>query len=235
MIYDLGMRRVYLLMIIMLAACHGYGQLIDSNNVTMQIKAEMDYLEYLPPGYALQNNWPLMIFLHGSGERGTDLQRVKIHGPLKVAQEMLLPFVIIAPQCREKQSWSAELLTGFLVTILNSYSIDTKRIYVTGLSMGGTGTWELAKRSPELITAIAPICGRGSPMNICNLKDMPVWAFHGAKDEIVPLSFSTTVISQLKECGGNARLTIYPEAGHDSWTETYDNPELYEWFLKQTK
>jgi predicted peptidase len=235
MIYDWGMRRVYLIFIIMLVVLQGFAQLIDSNNVSMQIKTEMDYLEYLPPGYVLQDKWPLILFLHGSGERGTDLQRVKIHGPLKVAQEMLLPFVIIAPQCREKQSWSAELLTGFLATILNYYPIDPARVYVTGLSMGGTGTWELAKRSPDLVTAIAPICGRGSPMNICNLKNMPVWAFHGAKDQIVPLHYSTATINKLKECGGNAKLTIYPDAGHDSWTITYDNPELYEWFLEQTK
>jgi predicted peptidase len=203
--------------------------------VQIEIKAEMDYLEYLPPGYALEDKWPLILFLHGSGERGTDLQLVKKHGPLKVAQEMLLPFVIIGPQCHEKQSWSAELLTAFLLTIMNSYAIDPSRVYVTGLSMGGTGTWELAKRSPGLITAIAPICGRGSVMNICNLEEMPVWVFHGAKDKIVPLQYSTFMVDKLKECGGNAKLTVYPDKEHDSWTETYENPRLYEWFLEQVK
>jgi len=195
----------------------------------------MNFLEYLPRGYMLEGNWPLILFLHGSGERGDDLSLVKKHGPLQVAQEMLLPFVIIAPQCPDGQSWSAELLNAFLLTILNRYSIDQGRVYVTGLSMGGTGTWELAKRNPEIITAIAPICGRGSVMNICKLKDMPVWAFHGAKDEIIPLHYSTNTVNELKKCGGIARLTIYPDALHDCWTETYEDHKLYEWFLEHQK
>jgi len=229
------MKRFILIVAVVLIGQVGFAQIIDTNGIQVKIQAEMNFLEYLPRGYVYEANWPLIIFLHGAGECGNDLSLVKVHGPLKVAQEMLLPFVIIAPQCPEGQSWSAELLNAFLHTILNGYSIDPGRVYITGLSMGGTGTWELAKRCPEKISAIAPICGRGSEMNICNLKDVPVWAFHGAKDEIIPLHYSTNTVNKLKKCGGNAKLTIYPDVAHDSWTETYENPQLYDWFLEQTK
>ena len=109
------------------------------------------------------------------------------------------------------------------------------RIYVTGLSMGGYGTWDLATRYPNRFAAIAPICGGGEPARACTVKHLPVWAFHGAKDEVVPLEQSQAMIDALAACDGNARLTVYPDADHDAWTQTYDNPELYDWFLSHRR
>ncbi len=113
--------------------------------------------------------------------------------------------------------------------------MDTERIYLTGLSMGGYGTWALAAKYPERFAAIVPICGGGKRFMARSLKDIPVWAFHGAKDNVVPLKESVKMVNAVKALGGNARLTVYPDAGHDSWTETYRNKELYSWFLGHRK
>ena len=203
---------------------------------------QMKYLLYLPKQYeTAKDTWPLMLFLHGAGERGDDLQKVAQHGPPKLvasgAKEF--PFVIVSPQCPENNSWSGELeiaaLNALLNDIVSRYRIDTDRVYVTGLSMGGFGTWRLALEYPDRFAAIAPICGKGDPAKADRIKHLPAWVFHGAKDPLVPLSGSQDMVDALKKCGGDVRLTVYPEAGHDSWTETYNNPELYEWFLKHTR
>jgi predicted peptidase len=103
------------------------------------------------------------------------------------------------------------------------------------LSLGGGATWHIASEYPERFAAIAPVCGWGSPAKACNLKDVPVWAFHGAKDKVIPVKGSKEMVQALKDCGGDAKLTVYPDTGHDSWTRTYDNPELYDWFLKHRR
>ena len=123
--------------------------------------------------------------------------------------------------------------------VITSYAVDTERLYLTGLSMGGFGTWHLGAVHPERFATLAPICGGGAwfagfPEKARVLKDVPIWVFHGAKDEVVPLQESEKVVDVLKACGGNVRFTVYPDADHDSWTETYNNPELYEWFLQHT-
>ena len=112
-----------------------------------------------------------------------------------------------------------------------TYDIDQDRVYLTGLSMGGYGTWALASKYPDRFAAIAPICGGGTMIMALGLKDMPVWAFHGAKDQVVPLAESERMVETINARGGNAKLTVYPEAGHDSWTKSYDNQELYDWLL----
>jgi predicted peptidase len=113
--------------------------------------------------------------------------------------------------------------------------VDPDRVYLTGLSMGGYGTWSLAAAHPERFAAIVPICGGGNPADAAKLASLPVWVFHGAKDPTVPLERSKEMVEAIKSAGGNPRFTIYPEAGHDSWTETYNNPELYQWLLEQKK
>jgi predicted peptidase len=204
------------------------------------IKAQ--YLLYLPMGYAeSKNQWPLMLFLHGAGERGDDLEKVKIHGPPKlIAKEgREFPFVIVSPQCPEDGWWSSEtqieMLDALLNHIVHRYRIDQDRICVTGLSMGGFGTWSLAAEFPDRFAAIAPICGGGDPGDATRISHLPVWAFHGANDNLVALEKSQEMVDALKKAGGNVIFTIYPEAGHDSWTETYSNPELYTWLLKHRR
>lgn len=190
---------------------------------------------------------PLLLFLHGRGESGSDLEALKIHGiPKILAQDPaflpLAPFIVAAPQCPWHTWWpeQADALDALLEELLATYPIDPRRIYLTGLSMGGFGTWYLACRTPERFAAIAPICGGGYwvhnfPDWVLELKEVPTWVFHGAKDPVVPLSASQQLVDLLQANGGNVRFTVYPEALHDSWTETYNNPDLYSWLLQHKK
>jgi predicted peptidase len=200
------------------------------------------YLLYLPTRYAESKQpWPLMLFLHGAGERGDDLEKVKIHGPPKlIAREgREFPFVIVSPQCPEDGWWSSETqietLDALLDHIVRRYRIDQNRIYVTGLSMGGFGTWSLATKYPHRFAAISPICGGGDPRDVARISHLPVWVFHGAKDNVVALDRSQEMVDALQKAGSDVKFKIYPEGGHDSWTKTYNNPELYEWFLKHKR
>jgi len=202
---------------------------------------EIDYLLSLPDGYdQKEQQWPLMLFLHGAGERGDDLTKVKVHGPPKlVEQGKSLPFIVVSPQCPTGSRWSSPDQVGALIALLDeiveNYRVDESRVYLTGLSMGGHGTWTLASTCPERFAAIAPICGGGDRRMARRLKEMPIWVFHGAKDSVVPIAQSKEMVEAIKEAGGTVEFTIYPEANHDSWTATYDNPKLYDWFLSHRK
>jgi len=194
------------------------------------------YLLYLPADYGkdAKKKWPLIMFLHGAGERGENLELVKKHGPPKmIAQGKPFDFIIVSPQCPNDIWWpeQTDVLISLFDDIETKYRVDTDRIYLTGLSMGGFGTWSLTERYPQRFAAIAPICGGGERYAANRLKDVPVWAFHGAKDNVVPVARSQEMVDAVKKAGGDAKLTIYPEAEHDSWTQTYDNPQLYEWLL----
>jgi predicted peptidase len=200
------------------------------------VRVEMDYLLYLPKNYEETKSWPLMLFLHGSGERGSDLELVKKHGPPKLIGEgQSFPFIVVSPQCPEDERWQPIELIALLDDLEKKYKVDPDRVYVTGLSMGGFGTWALAAHAPERFAAIVPICGGGETHWARNYGKLPVWAFHGAKDTGVPLRRSEEMIEAIKQRDGNVKLTVYPEAGHDSWTETYDNPQLYQWLLEQKR
>jgi predicted peptidase len=200
------------------------------------VNIELGYLIYLPKDYDQQEQWPLLLFLHGAGERGDNLDMVKVHGPPKlVAAGQDMPFIVVSPQCPAGRWWEPVELTALLDEVSAKHKVDPDRIYVTGLSMGGFGTWQLASHIPDRLAAIAPICGGGEPLQTRGYSHLPVWAFHGAKDEVVPLSRSEVMIEALKGNGADPKFTVYPEAGHDSWTETYDNPELYEWFLSHER
>ncbi len=194
------------------------------------------YLLYLPPGYEDQDAWPLILFLHGAGERGDDLEKVKIHGPPKLISEgQEFEFIVVSPQCAAEKRWDAESLSRLLQEIESQYKVDPDRIYVTGLSMGGFGTWSLALANPEKFAAIAPICGGGDRQRIRRLRNLPTWVFHGAKDSVVPLERSQELVDALQALDAPVKFTVYPEAEHDSWTETYNNPELYKWFLQHER
>jgi predicted peptidase len=222
---------------------------VSAHRATFEITrtVEMNYLLYLPPGYATQagQTWPLLLFLHGAGERGTDVQRVAVHGPLKlVRQGTNFPFIIVAPLCPAGERWQNDSLLKLLDDLEGRLAVDRRRVYLTGLSMGGYGTWSLGLSHPKRFAAIVPICGGGQRIDILlgsrdepeAFRNLPVWAFHGAKDPVVPLSESEQTV-KLLQAGGNktVKLTVYPEAQHDSWTETYNNPELYAWLLKHSR
>ncbi len=208
---------------------------------------EARYLLYLPKGFdpKADKRWPLMLFLHGSGERGTNIWKVATHGPPKnVTSHPDFPFILVSPQCPANQVWSKDVLLGLLDEIERQYPVDTTRVYLTGLSMGGYGTWNLGLSFPERFAAIVPICGGGELITMIladrdkteALKTLGVWAFHGGKDPVVPTSESERMVAVLKRAGvKEVKLTIYPDAGHDAWTETYNNPELYRWLLSHRR
>ena len=192
------------------------------------------YLLFLPRDYKpTGKRWPLILFLHGSGERGDDLERVKKHGVAKVVEQRPdFSFIVVSPQCPAEDWWSGDVLAALLDEVEAKYHVDKKRVYLTGLSMGGFGTWNLAMEQPHRFAAIVPVCGRGNPLLVHRIKHLPIWVFHGAKDKIVPLANSVDLVRALRKCGAKPKFTIYPDAAHDSWTRTYENPRLYEWMLK---
>jgi predicted peptidase len=205
------------------------------------IKVKLNYLLYLPEGYQTSDKpWPMILFLHGAGESGQDLSKVKMHGPPKlIAGGKAFPFIVVSPQS-QGMGWNAEALNSLIDEVESKYRVDKDRVYLTGLSMGGGGTWALAAAHPERFAAIAPICGAlrtsdGGKSMAVKIKDLPIWVFHGAKDPTVPIARSEEMVKALKELGSDVKFTVYPEAKHDSWTETYDNPELYSWFLSHKR
>ena len=205
--------------------------------VTAGDSVRLRYLLALPEGYDDGDAaWPLVLFLHGAGERGDDLSRVAVHGPPRLVREgHTFPFILVSPQQPEGGWWQADELAALLDEIESTHRVDPDRIYVTGLSMGGFGTWELLQDYPDRFAAAAPVCGGGTPGRICAARDVPIWAFHGGLDDVVPPLRSEEMVRRLERCDGDVRYTLYPEANHDSWTETYANPELYEWLLSHRR
>lgn len=208
---------------------------LTPESFSQEVVVTTKYLLYLPKDYAdSDKKYPLMLFLHGAGESGDDLEMVKKHGPPKIVEgKEDFPFILVSPQSPGR-GWRPEVLSAMLDDVIAKHRVDTDRVYLTGLSMGGYGTWALAAAEPDRFAAIAPICGGGNPRDAEKLKDIPTWVFHGAKDEVVPIARSEEMVNALEAAGGKPKFTIYPEAGHDSWTETYNNQELYKWLLEQS-
>jgi len=200
------------------------------------VTANINYLLFLPQGYEKSKQlWPLMLFLHGAGESGTNLAKVKIHGPpMIVDSKPDFPFILVSPQSPGR-GWNSDTLNALLDDVMHKFRVDKSRIYVTGLSMGGYGTWSLAAAYPKRFAAIVPICGGGDPADAKKLAGLPIWVFHGAKDPVVPVQRSREMVEAIKAAGGKVKFTEYPEATHDCWTETYNNPELYKWLLAQKR
>lgn len=200
---------------------------------------EIPYLLYLPTDKPKKKSYPLILFLHGAGERGTDLSLVEKHGPPALIRKKEFPysFIILAPQCPKKVWWPEKTkeLMQILEYVKEKYPVDNKRIYLTGLSMGGFGSWALAQENPDTFAAIVPICGGGKTDTICRLKNKPIWAFHGQKDKVVPQEKSKIMVNALKQCGSKQiQYTTYPDLAHNSWSITYTNPELYQWLLSHS-
>jgi len=201
------------------------------------VKVKLDYLLYLPESYDKEEKaWPLLLFLHGAGESGHDLNKVKIHGPPKLIEAgKSFPMIVVSPQS-PRMGWDVPTLNALLDEIVATHKVDRDRIYVTGLSMGGFGTWGLAAAYPDKFAAIMPICGGGDAHDAAKLKHLAIWVFHGAKDNVVLPNRSESMVKALKDHGaGNVKFTLYPNAGHDSWTETYNNSEVWDWLLKQKR
>lgn len=192
---------------------------------------------YLPRGYsaASAQAWPLLVFLHGSGERGRDLDVVKFHGPPKLAALGTdYPLILASPQLEAGAIWNPETLHQLSIALQKRLRIDETRVLATGLSLGGAGVWDWAAAYPQDLAAIAPVCGWGGEAKaLCRARAVPVRAYHGAADEVVPLARQQASVDALRACGGSAELIVYPGVGHDAWNPAYQDPDLLPWLMSQ--
>ncbi|MFK7788648.1 MAG: prolyl oligopeptidase family serine peptidase [Phycisphaeraceae bacterium] len=220
------------------------GLAMNQNEARFEVEVKetktLDYLIALPEGYEADgDDVPLLLFLHGAGERGNDLKKVKLHGPpMMVENGHDFGAIVVSPQCPKDSWWSWEIdtLIALLDKIEAQYNVDPKRIYVTGLSMGGYGTFALAARQPERFAAAVPVCGGGVYFDAKRLANTPTWAFHGENDRVVPLEESTRMIEIMNRRGGKrAKLTTYPGVGHNSWDKAYDDEAMWKWLFEQKR
>ena len=197
------------------------------------------YVKYLPKDYDESKKYPLVIFLHGAGERGDDLDIAMRHGYMKYVREegKEYPFVFVAPQCPNGKYWGCytESLLAFIDDMTETLSVDKDRIYLTGLSMGGTGTWMLAMADTERFAAIAPICGSGIVWNGGCLAHLPIYVYHGDCDDIVPITESIGMLRAVNKKGGKAQMKICYGVGHNAWDYAYTDDALLTWLLSQHK
>jgi predicted peptidase len=202
-----------------------------------QQKVAIRYLLFTPANYSAdgEQRWPLLLFLHGSGERGDDLELVKKHGPPKLVEQEAhrtsWPFITVSPQCPKDSRWNAAELAKLVEHVANTYRVDRRRIYVTGLSMGGSGTWSLLAEKPGLFAAAMPICGKGDPSTANKIAKTPVWIFVGRRDKQETVENCGVMDKAIRAAGGNSQVTYYDDLPHDCWTVTYDNPAVWKWLL----
>jgi predicted peptidase len=271
--------RLLLLSLVVSSSVAAETQSVASFQRTVSKTIGYQYLLSLPTGYDASpgKRWPVILFLHGSGERGTDPWLVAVHGPPKLIRGPVPPttpptgatvppaapeseeartqrelataqlkenFIVISPQCPRGVWWDDDGVLALLDEVMAKHRTDPRRVYLTGLSMGGFGTWSVAMKHPERFAAIVPICGGGQTADILRasrdqkaaLTSLGVRVFHGAKDTAVLPEESERMVAALKRAGvTDLELTIYPDATHDSWTQTYANPELYTWLLKHER
>lgn len=206
-------------------------------NFTTQALNSLPYLLHLPEGYDEREEWPLILFLHGAGERGDDLSKLRTHalpGYLEAGGE--LPAVVVSPQCPEGRSWSSflPLVHALVLELIEAGRVDPHRVTATGASMGGTGVYELVGQYPGVFAAVAPVCPP-LPMLFFTpaAAEVPLWVFHGEEDPLVPLEHSRRLVAATEAAGGGARLTVYPGVGHGAWTPAYGEGELLGWLLEQ--
>jgi predicted peptidase len=209
-----------------------------------------------PKEYDAGQNYPLVVFLHGAGERGNDNTKQLVHGMNDFASDEIMakyPAFVLAPQCPDDRKWvevdwtldshtlphepsvSLEATLKLVESLQKEFSIDKSRIYLTGLSMGGYGVWDLLARRPEEFAAAAPICAGGDPAYAARMKNVPIWAFHGDQDTVVKPKRSREMIEAIKAAGGEPKYTEYPGVGHNSWAQTYADPALYKWLFAQRR
>ena len=200
----------------------------------------LSYLLHLPPGHHEgPGGWPLILFLHGAGERGEDPQVVLREGlPKRLLAEPAFPAVVLMPQCAPKKSWLdyAQALLELLDDAEKHLGTDPRRVHLTGLSLGGMGAWYLGARHAQRFASVVPICGSVPPFQdfpgaVSALRDTPVWAFHGVEDPVIPVAHTLVMVETLRRAGGHPRLTLYTDVGHTAWHEAYADPALSGWFL----
>ena len=197
------------------------------------------FLLFLPKGYG-QGKWPLIVFLHGRGEVGSDPEQIRQRGGLArlADRQPDFRFIVASPQLAATTTWfDPATLDDFLDQLLLQVpTIDRERVYLSGLSLGGKGVWQWAAASPGRFAGIAPIANRLEPERGCELKTVPIWAFHNDRDPVVPLSGAQKIVDAVNACGGTAKLTVYPNReAHDAWNAAYADPALFEWLLSHKR
>jgi predicted peptidase len=231
-------------------------KLLEKKTFTGSRGGSLPYRLLRPDPYDAKTSYPLVIFLHGSGERGTDNEKQIVHGVAEFAKDenrRKYPCFLVAPQCPEGKrwvevDWGAEshsmpaepsdpeaLLLELIAALPKEFKIDGKRIYVTGLSMGGFGVWDLISRRPELFAAAVAVCGGGDETQAAKIAHIPIWAFHGAKDDVVKVARSRNMTEAIKKAGGRPKYTEYPEEGHASWVPAYRDAEMMQWLFEQKR
>ncbi|OWY70297.1 hypothetical protein B7486_16000 [cyanobacterium TDX16] len=209
--------------------------------ITLSNRAQRKYAVFTPPQYVKDKDhkWPLIIFLHGSAERGTDgIKQTTVGLPTYVARHaMNFPFIVVMPQAQNMwfRGQEAAAVWAILDEVQSAYRVDPDRIYLTGLSMGGIASWELSVLRPDVFAAIVPVCGFAPKDYLSNIVDLPTWAFHGALDNNVSVQGSRDAIEELKRLGGAPIYTEYPKLQHICWDEAYATPDLWRWLLKQRR
>jgi len=216
----------------------GFGQL-KSKTLDLNAEVSWKYLLYLPKEYDQKGEqiYPLLLFLHGGGESGTSINKVKKHGPpAQIVSGREFPFILLAPQNPHKRRlWDDTAVMLLLDEIVEQYRVDRNRVYLSGLSRGAYGAWRLAVQYPDRFAALIAISGE-APMNYARwIEDLPIWVFHGDSDKSIDVSSSKRMVESLRQSGNRAKLTIYTDTGHDAWTRTYDNPDVYKWMLEQRR
>ena len=208
-------------------------QTANEFTTTIEHRASLNYLLYLPDDHERHDDWPLIVYLHGSGERGDDVDLVRVHGlPRLLDEGLMLPAVVVSPQCPSGQLWTRQLpaVKGLIDRLVLRHGVDPKRIAATGLSLGGAGACELVSLYPETFTALAPICGPWTRLFVTpETAKIDTWVFHGDADTVVPIQESQMFIDAIRAHGGSPRFTVYPGVGHNSWDPAYADEELLSW------
>lgn len=235
--------RYLLVAVIVLGTCFAQteevkaGQHVYTFEKEIQRSVRIQYLLYLPSAYgSLDTLWPLILYLHGGMGRGDDIERVMWYPvPKMLVENDTFPFIVITPQCPSGEMWTdANALIALLDGITEEYSVDPNRVYLMGYSMGGHGAWYLAYKHPERFAAVAPMSGMANVWWASRIKDIPVWAFHGAQDTLVPVSETEDMVGALEKEGGYVRVSIDPERGHRPPSQI-EHEELFQWFLEQSR
>ncbi|WP_116788425.1 prolyl oligopeptidase family serine peptidase [Flavobacterium psychrotrophum] len=233
------MAKFHITLLALVFSLTGFAQKDESGlfKTEITVKKQLGYALHVPEN-AKKEKKPLIVFLHGSGEKGTDIEKVKIHGPFNYLKTHSIDAFVLAPQCPEEEYWDSEVLYKLIQKVAKDNNIDPKRIYLTGLSMGGWGAWNLAFAHPDMFAALVPIAGfvdRVPMIENCKIGEIPIRIFHGLLDDVVDVQYSEVIYKKLQPCAKDIKLTIFDDANHNSWTRVYDDPAIYEWMLKQTK
>ena len=209
---------------------------MESCTYKFELSGQLNYYLSLPKDNI--KNPPMIVFLHGAGERGTQIEKVLTHAiPKYISEGMEIPAVVLCPQCPSNMVWNNLVfpLKKLIDEIADKYDVDNDRISITGISMGGFGTWDMGLNFPEYFSAIAPVCGGGLYWRCDRLVNMPIWAFHGDIDPTVPLKNSVEMVDAVNAKGGNAKLTIFHNVDHFSWDRSYLDTKVIDWLLKQKR